>query len=150
MALNAFFQFRNVIRFLDLIDPAIHPDLGPAKVASRDLSHRSIMPHPVAKVSKEGFSYIRPHLRPYRPLRAGERRDHIAKLSKQVKIDDVALRRFTEAAPFLEAGDITGLPPRLTTRRFVSVCSSRQRDDCRLALVSTVETLFAGPWSWAP
>jgi hypothetical protein len=148
MALNVVFQFRNVIRFLDLIDPSIHPDLGPAKMASRDLSHRNTMPHPLAKGSKEGFSCVRPHLRPYRP--PGERRDHMAKLSKQVKIDDAALRRFTGAAQFLEAEDITGLPSGLTTRRFVGVCSSRQRDDCRLALVSTVETLFADPRSWAP
>jgi hypothetical protein len=52
------------------------------------------MPPPLANGSKEGFSYVRPHLRPYWPLGAGER-----------------------------------------------------RDDCDLSLVSTVETLFAGPWS---
>lgn len=63
-------------------------------MASRDLPHRNIMPHPLAKGSKEGFSYVRPRLRPYRPQGDGER-----------------------------------------------------RDDCRLSLVSTVETLFAGPWS---
>jgi hypothetical protein len=41
--LGAVFQFLNVIRFLD---HSIHPDLGPAKVASRDPSHRTSCPTP--------------------------------------------------------------------------------------------------------
>lgn len=78
------------------------------------------MPHPLTKSSREGFNHVRPHRRQYRPL-----------------------HRFTAAAQFLEAEEITGL----TTHLFVSVCSSRQHDDCRLTPVSTVETLFVDPWS---
>lgn len=64
-----------------------------------------------AQISKDWLGYIRPHLRPYEALGRGERRDYIAKLSKQVKLSDNTLRRFIWAAQFLEAEGITELPP---------------------------------------
>jgi hypothetical protein len=68
------------------------------------------MPAAPARISKNWLGYIRPHLRPYEALGRGERRDYIAKLSKQAKLSDNTLRRFIAAAQFLEAEGITELP----------------------------------------
>jgi hypothetical protein len=57
------------------------------------------------------LGYIRPHIRPYDALGRGERRDYIAKLSKQTKLSDNSLRRMIFAAQFLEAEGVTELPP---------------------------------------
>src|ERR1700752_3670886 len=66
---------------------------------------------PAAPKIPDWLGYIRPHIRPYDALGRGERRDYIAKLSKETKLRDNSLRRMIFAAQFLEEEGITKLPP---------------------------------------
>jgi hypothetical protein len=66
---------------------------------------------PAAPKIPDWLGYIRPHIRPYDALGRGERRDYIAKLSKETKLSDNSLRRMIFAAQFLEEEGIKELPP---------------------------------------
>jgi hypothetical protein len=66
---------------------------------------------PAAPKIPDWLGYIRPHIRPYDALGRGERRDYIAKLSRETKLSDNSLRRMIFAAQFLDEEGIKELPP---------------------------------------